>query len=111
MESSENKAFDCQCEERFRAACEGLGLYGEADGKRYCVLHFPGEEKETDGCFQKAIEKKLESLDFDFSGVYFTSADFRRFDFEGSASFIGAAFSAVADFSGPHSRRGRTSPM
>ena len=99
MESSENRVFKCQCEELFRSACEGLGFYGEVEGKQYCVLHFPGEDKESDGRFQEAIEKKLESLDFDFSGVYFTSADFGGFDFEGPANFFGATFSGVAYFS------------
>jgi hypothetical protein len=43
----------------YRAACSKLSFYGEHEGKQYCVLHFPGEKKETAGRFEEAIKKKL----------------------------------------------------
>ncbi len=94
-----NDSFECQCEEQFRSACRDLPFYGEAEGKRYCVLHFPGKEKETDGSFQEAVEKKLMAQDLNFSGVYFPSADFAGFEFEGEADFSRATFSERAVFS------------
>src|SRR5215207_8463107 len=82
----------------YRSACEQLDFYGEYEGKRYCVLHYPGEEKKDD--FRKVIESKLAQKDYDFSGTIFPegTSDFSRFVFDGNADFTGATFVGKADF-------------
>jgi hypothetical protein len=62
-------AFICACEEWVRDACRGEGFYKEHDGKRYCVLHYPGTEKKE--AFAEALQRKLGDNDFDFGGVWF----------------------------------------
>lgn len=87
----------CECDIRLRSACRGEGFYKEFDGKRYCVLHFPGNEKNADFC--TALHNKLDKLDFNFRGVWFPDdATFFNFDFSAKADFRGATFSAKADF-------------
>jgi hypothetical protein len=81
--------FVCDVAEYFRSACEGLDSYGEHAGKRYCVLHFPGEEKRED--FRKVLEGKLAGSDYDFGGTIFP---------DGTSAFEGARFDADATFSG-----------
>lgn len=92
-------SFKCECEERFRSACEKLPFYGEHEGKQYCVLHFPSEDKKDD--FEKALEIKLGNEDFDFGGTFFPSgtAQFENFEFSSGANFSEATFCGTAIFS------------
>lgn len=95
--------------ELMRRACRRESFYKEHDGKLYCVLHYPGTEKEED--FEKALKQKLDNKDFNFQGVWFpdavsfenytfsAAADFRFAEFSAVAYFNGAQFSAAADFS------------
>src|SRR5215217_464778 len=55
--------FVCEVDEDYRSACEGLDFYDEHEGKRYCVLHSPGEDKKHD--FEQALESKLAQKDYD----------------------------------------------
>jgi hypothetical protein len=92
-------SFVCECNEWQRSACAREIFYKEHDGKRYCVLHYPGAEKKED--FKKALERKISRKDFDFQGVWFPEGiSFQRFIFSASANFDSAQFSAVASFSG-----------
>src|SRR5713226_4355584 len=96
--SESESAFVCHCEELMRSACAGEPFYKEHEGKRYCVLHFPGKEKSAD--FEQALQRKLENENFDFRGVWFPDKPpFERFEFTTTANFISATFSAEADFS------------
>jgi uncharacterized protein YjbI with pentapeptide repeats len=83
----------------YRSACEGLDFYGEHEGKRYCVLHFPGEKKSED--FEGVKKSKLAKKDYDFGGTVFPegTSDFEGHEFEGSTIFDGAAFLGGANFS------------
>ncbi len=54
-------AFICDCEERMRSACVGESFYKEHEGKQYCVLHFPGDEKSA--AFAEALRRKLDTKD------------------------------------------------
>jgi uncharacterized protein YjbI with pentapeptide repeats len=98
-----------------RSACQGQTWYAEHEGKRYCVLHYPNEEKnaDPDTQFQTAVRRKLERQDFNFAGVYFPAyledfascrfdsrADFSKATFKGGASFAGAKFEGGVDFFG-----------
>ena len=47
--------------------CVGSSAY-EHEGKLYCVLHFPSEDKEDN--FEKALDEKLEKKDFNFAGAF-----------------------------------------
>jgi hypothetical protein len=81
-----------------RSACEGEPFYKEREGKRFCVLHYPGKEKSAD--FKAALDSKLNNKDFDFVGLWFPDeVDFSGFEFSAAAHFWHATFSAGADFS------------
>src|SRR5436309_13612799 len=89
--------FVCDCEWSMRSACAREPFYKEHEGKRYCVLHFPGKEKST--AFEKALQRKLENKDFDFRGVWFPDELwFAKSEFTTAATFRGATFSAEANF-------------
>ncbi|HEX7957833.1 MAG TPA: pentapeptide repeat-containing protein, partial [Pyrinomonadaceae bacterium] len=90
-------AFVCDCTERMRSACDGLPFYKKREGKRYCVLHYPGEDKSAD--FDEALQRKLEAEDFDFRGVWLPDeVDFRERIFAGPVIFDYATFNALASF-------------
>lgn len=101
--------FLCDCTKNMRTACNAEPFYGEHEGKRYCVLHYPGKEKDKE--FQIALRNKIEAGDFNFCGVWFpravnfhsfefgTPVDFRHATFSSSANFISATFKAEAIFS------------
>jgi hypothetical protein len=81
-----------------RSACAGEHFYQEHEGKRYCVLHFPGKEKSAD--FKKALQRKLENKDFYFRDVWFPDPlSFSNFGFGAQANFDGATFNADVDLS------------
>jgi hypothetical protein len=115
--------FICACEEDVRQACAGEGGYKEKDGKLYCVLHYPGDEKLAD--FQTALNNKLSVKDYNFRGVCFPKGvrfkqlhldgntdfsyasfnddiDFSSVEFSVTAPFNNASFNAGVDFSGAH---------
>src|ERR1041384_2051999 len=97
LTSEPQSDFVCDCEEWVRSACAGEPFYRDLEGKRYCVLHFPSKEKSAD--FQQALQRKLESEDFDFRGVWFPDElSFRDYEFGTLADFRGATFSDWADF-------------
>lgn len=81
--------FACECDEKFRSACVGLPFYGEHDGWRYCVLHFP-EFTEKIVSFDDAIRKKIDAEDYNFRGAFFPYP---------TSIFQDHDFGAVADFS------------
>ena len=107
------EGFTCEVEEeykgQYRSACEGPDFYGEHEGKQYCVLHFPGEEKKDD--FRKVLERKLQlpQKDHNFSGAVFPdgTSDFRGVEFD-NADFKGAIFRGDASFREAQFRGERT---
>jgi Pentapeptide repeats (9 copies) len=96
-EESIPNSFICDCEEFMRQACLSEGLYKEKEGKRYCVLHYPGDEKAAD--FQTVLKDKLMAKDYNFNGVWFPkSVSFKGLHLGGNANFRSASFSGDADF-------------
>src|SRR6266540_3550754 len=116
----QSDSFICDCEVWMRTACKGEEFYKEYEGNRFCVLHYPGNEKAED--FKVVLERKLDSKDFDFCGIWFPyranfakarfsvnadfsdtdfkkAADFREAIFSENVRFIAANFKAAADFS------------
>ncbi len=80
-----------------RSACALQPFYKEHEGKRYCVLHLPTNDKV--GAFNEALKAKIDAKDFDFRGVWFPDdALFREFRFDSSADFSGATFTGSAEF-------------
>jgi uncharacterized protein YjbI with pentapeptide repeats len=80
-----------------RSACAAESFYKEHEGKRYCVLHFPGREKSAD--FGKALMVKLDRQDYDLRGVWFPEEPpFPKFEFSADADFRGAIFTTNANF-------------
>src|SRR6185312_2357973 len=108
LKSKYEYAFICDCEDSMRSACEGQIFYAALNGRRYCVLHFPGEKSK----FWEALYWKLDRNDLDFRGVWFpgawpcehvqfaTDANFDSANFESEVDFTGATFYGNADFSG-----------
>ncbi len=100
--------FICACEGEMRSACAGEGFFREHEGKRYCVLHYPSQDKIE--AFRAVLKKKFEAQDFDFRGVWFpgdvsfqgfqfsADADFYRADFSGQAYFSRATFNSLVNF-------------
>ena len=90
--------FVCQYEGRGRSACAGEPFYKAHEGKRYCVLHFPGKGKRRE--FARALQGRIENGVFDFRGFWFPSeAQFSGFEFDVPVDFTDVTFSAGADFS------------
>jgi len=88
--------FICGCKEDARSACAEQP-YNKYRGKPYCVFHYPGKEKASD--FEKALQVKLDSKDFNFRGVWFPyETPFEGFLFTEEADFTGATFSTIANF-------------
>lgn len=86
-------SFVCQCDERFRSACEGLPFYGEHEDKPLCVLHYPGfDEKVT--AFDAVVDEKIRKGDLNFRGTWFPDAR----SFEVSEDFAGLADFSYATF-------------
>jgi hypothetical protein len=76
--------------------CAEEPFYREHEGKRFCVLHFPGKEKAAD--FEVALLRKVRSEDFDFHGVYFPG-DFSLYQpIKSRADFSEATFAGRLDF-------------
>ncbi len=103
-----NDKFVCECDEGARSACDGLEFYREVEGKRYCVLHCPVQDKVDD--FNERFRRKLSSFEYNFRGVYFptdvsfagvsfvSATDFSKATFSANAYFEGATFNATAAF-------------
>jgi len=101
-------AFLCDCKKNMGSACEEEPFYREHEGKRYCVLHYPGTDKSAD--FKQALKRKLDREDCNFCGVWFPEpvifqhfsqrADFRNATFNAEAYFNSASFNSTANFSG-----------
>jgi hypothetical protein len=90
--------FVCDSDPWVRPACAGLPFFEEHEGKRYCVLHYPGKDKSA--AFGEALKKKLEVEDFDFRGVWFPDkVGLQDFTFKAPANFDHAGFTEEADFS------------
>ena len=97
LTSEPESDFVCSKSWWMRLACIGLPFYKEHEGKRYCVLHFPGKEKSSD--FEKAFKGKLKNKDFNFSGVWFPDRlSCLNYHFDGYVTFSSATFSAEANF-------------
>jgi hypothetical protein len=81
---------DEETRERWREACEKLDFYREHEGQQYCVLHYPGDDKEKD--FKSARESKLANRDYDFSGTIFPqgTSDFEDYELGPNTKFSGA---------------------
>lgn len=107
-EATDDSTLTCIHKGGFHHACDKEPFYQEHEGKRYCALHFPGEEKGI--AFKEALRRKLDSKDFDFHAVWFpdyisftnyhfdTKADFSRATFNDAADFLETQFLAGADF-------------
>jgi hypothetical protein len=99
IEESTPKSFVCGCEESMRNACASEGFYKKKTGKRYCVMHYPGDEKIAD--FQTALHKKQSARDYNFCGAWFPKgARFKEPLWDGNANFSFASFNDYIDFSG-----------
>jgi uncharacterized protein YjbI with pentapeptide repeats len=111
MANDESEREVCYRQQDFDGACSNSSAEYTHNGKHYCVLHFPSEDKAEDFC--QAVEEKLaarNSVDLRgvwvparyyalFKGYTFPSAiDFSNAIFRGSADFFGATFCSWVTF-------------
>ena len=54
--------FVCACEAWMRSACRNLPFYREHEGKQYCVLHLPTQDKAAD--FHPVFQAKLTAKNY-----------------------------------------------
>ncbi len=89
----------CECVDDVRSSCAGEDFYKIHNGKRYCVLHYPGKKKIK--VFNESLKRKIDADDFDFKGVWFPDElTFQGVSFIKKAEFSSATFNASADFYG-----------
>ena len=97
IENAPAAPFICACEDFMRSACAGEGFYQAHEGKPYCVLHYPGNDKGA--LFDKALDRKLKAKDFNFSGVWFHAAtNFSGIEFSTRTNFSSATFNRPVSF-------------
>lgn len=91
--------FVCACEEYYRQSCSSQGFYKEAGGKRYCIFHYPGQDKIEE--FRVALTERLsEAETCEFTGVWFpVGIDFEQL-VQVPAMFNGAHFAGHVRFEG-----------
>lgn len=89
--------FTCACQEWQRSACAEAGFYKLHEGKQYCVIHYPNQEKLED--FTAELQNRVKNGNYDFSGAWFPSGTyFYKFHFKADANFSQARFTTFADF-------------
>jgi uncharacterized protein YjbI with pentapeptide repeats len=92
---------DCQCEWLGDEHCDEA-LYKEFEGRHYCVLHYPSNEKKHD--FESALRRRFDEKSenyLNFCGVWFPdSFSFAGCKFPKPADFSAARFSGDRNFSG-----------
>ncbi len=77
--------------------CENLPFYKSFEGKKYCVLHYPQQDKFKD--FENVLKEKLAREDYNFRGVWFPDGIyFGRYCFQSSVDFTYAIFNGEANF-------------
>jgi uncharacterized protein YjbI with pentapeptide repeats len=93
----EDGPFNTECVKGITEACKGESFFREHEGKRYCVLHFPGVDK--DEAFDIAVKKKLDSKDFNYQEVWFPNGGrFSGLDIDKPVDFSFAVFNDRASF-------------
>ena len=81
-----------------RSACQDEPFYKDHSGKRYCVLHYPANDKKKD--FKDALDKKIAIKDFNFWGVWFPEdLDLSKHIFTEKVNFREAVFEGKVDCS------------
>ncbi|MCB1025952.1 MAG: pentapeptide repeat-containing protein, partial [Acidobacteria bacterium] len=95
-------------EGRDKSPCGHLPFYDSVGEKRYCVLHFPHDDKLED--FGDAIVQKFGNQDYDYRGIwvpedfffnrqrFLSKADFSYSYFNGDANFEDCTFDDQAIF-------------
>jgi uncharacterized protein YjbI with pentapeptide repeats len=93
------EGLDDEKRQDWRAACEDLDFYREHESKRYCVLHYPGKEKEADEHFHSEVRKRLNGNVIYLPGVFFPgNLEVRNRQFTLPVDFSGATFAEKAQF-------------
>jgi uncharacterized protein YjbI with pentapeptide repeats len=104
-EKKSQDRFLCYCGEYpsqlkswIRRVCFDSPFYKDLNGNRYCIFHYPGEEKRE--LFEIALEERIKQERFHFEGVWFPSEiSFHAVPFQSNASFAYSTFSSEVDFS------------
>jgi hypothetical protein len=87
------------CEKATLGSCEGEPFYAQHEGKRYCVLHLPRDDKSE--VFNETISRKIKNKDLDFGGVWFPAgSNLSLLTFSDPTNFTDATFNGDVDFFG-----------
>jgi uncharacterized protein YjbI with pentapeptide repeats len=88
----------CACDERFRLACAGVGIYAEHEGKHYCVLHLPDKFNKVHH-FEAEIAARVEAGNYDFRGFVFPRFPpiLEEHEFRALVDFTSAVFNMDPD--------------
>jgi hypothetical protein len=90
--------FVCGYQDADHSACSHQVPYGDYEGKRYCIFHFPGTPQP--GAFRLALERKIAAKKFDFRGFRFSdNISFKGARFPTTATFRYAVFAEPVDLS------------
>ena len=88
---------DWHFDEIRKDVCQDLPFYGEADGKQYCLLHYPSKDKVED--FQKVFQQRIDQGKWDFRMVWFPAKlDFENQTFTHHMQFSSATFAERVNF-------------
>ncbi|HKY27823.1 MAG TPA: pentapeptide repeat-containing protein [Pyrinomonadaceae bacterium] len=103
----------CNCRDDERVTCQEP--FAKFKNKSYCLFHLPSEEKDRNGAFKTAVDKRVKTGNYNFRGVWFPidyscnhtfgkDADFSNAVFNAKANFSDATFNGKVHFSGAEFR-------
>jgi len=88
---------DWHFDEIRKDVCQGLPFYKQADGKQYCVLHYPSKDKAEH--FEKVFQQRIAQGKWDFRMVWFPSKlDFENQTLTHHIQFSSATFAGRVNF-------------
>jgi uncharacterized protein YjbI with pentapeptide repeats len=86
MSTINEQTFICEYDKTESSVCAGEIFYKELNGQKYCIFHYPSEDKKDD--FDRALDKRLNAKDFNFRGFWFPDIFLlNEYEFDSKANF------------------------
>jgi uncharacterized protein YjbI with pentapeptide repeats len=77
--------------------CKDLPIEFEQEGKFYCVLHFPNNQKRKNTNFAEVIKQRIDNQENNFCGTYFSkNTNFKNHTFKTDTNFEQSYFEDVS---------------